>query len=212
MTIHPGVTPAQFRKAVATAISDPQRGLEHFDYRIRNRSVATLATSQQLAPHWETVRSDPEWQVRRQAAQVGHLDPGITISNLAQLLDDPHPLVAEAAAFSLGERGEAAGAAVPALCTASSHDDPLVREASVAALGAIGLPEGKQAVLAALADKPAIRRRAVCALAAFEGADVDAALQQATNDRDWQVRQIAEGVLTPESTENASPVIGEGAP
>ena len=156
MTIHPGVTPAQFRKAVATAISDPQRGLEHFDYRIRNRSVATLATSQQLAPHWETVRSDPEWQVRRQAAQVGHLDPGITISNLAQLLDDPHPLVAEAAAFSLGERGEAAGAAVPALCTASSHDDPLVREASVAALGAIGLPEGKQAVLAALADKPCV--------------------------------------------------------
>jgi HEAT repeat protein len=40
-------------------------------------------------------------------------------------------------------------------------------------------------------DKPAVRRRAVLALAPFGGADVEAALRQATTDRDWQVRQAA---------------------
>ena len=44
-------------------------------------------------------------------------------------------------------------------------------------------------------DKPAVRRRAVVALAAFEGPEVDAALERAKEDRDWQVRQIAEDLL-----------------
>ena len=45
--------------------------------------------------------------------------------------------------------------------------DPLVRESSVAALGAIGDDRGLDAILAATGDKPAIRRRAVLALAPF---------------------------------------------
>ena len=47
----------------------------------------------------------------------------------------------------------------------------------MAALGAIGDPAGLAAILAATDDKPAVRRRAVIALAPFEGAEVDAALQ-----------------------------------
>jgi hypothetical protein len=39
-----------------------------------------------------------------------------------------------------------------------------------------------------------VRRRAVLALAPFEGPDVDAALARARDDRDWQVRQAAEDV------------------
>ncbi len=78
---------------------------------------------------------------------------------------------------------------------ATDHADPLVREAAVAALGSIGDETGLPAVLAATTDKPAIRRRAVVALAAFEGAEVDAALQRATEDRDWQVRQIAQDLI-----------------
>jgi HEAT repeat protein len=72
------------------------------------------------------------------------------------------------------------------------HRDPLVREAAVAALGALGHPDGRAAVLAACSDKPAVRRRAVLALAAFEGDEVEAALTAALGDRDWQVRQAAE--------------------
>ena len=62
----------------------------------------------------------------------------------------------------------------------------------MAALGALGDQDGLEAVLAACSDKPAIRRRAVLALAAFEGPEVDAALRAALEDKDWQTRQAAE--------------------
>ena len=72
------------------------------------------------------------------------------------------------------------------------HEDALVREAAVAALGAIGDEGGRAAILAALSDKATVRRRAVLALAPFDGPDVEAAMAAAREDRDWQVRQAAE--------------------
>jgi HEAT repeats len=80
--------------------------------------------------------------------------------------------------------------------TVYRHPDALVREASVAALGCIGTEEAKAPILHALADKATVRRRAVIALSAFEGDDVEAALAQASGDRDWQVRQAAEDLLS----------------
>ena len=83
---------------------------------------------------------------------------------------------------------------------ASGHRDALVREAAVAALGAIGVDEGLPTILAATHDKPAIRRRAVLALSPFldpghpRADDVAAALAAAATDRDWQVRQAAEDI------------------
>jgi len=62
----------------------------------------------------------------------------------------------------------------------------------VAALGAIGDEEGLAAVLTATRDRATVRRRAVLALAAFSGPEVDEALERAAEDRDWQVRQAAE--------------------
>ena len=50
-----------------------------------------------------------------------------------------------------------------------------MREAAVAALGAIGDDRGLDAILAATGDKPAIRRRAVLALAPFVAPDHDRA-------------------------------------
>jgi HEAT repeat protein len=80
--------------------------------------------------------------------------------------------------------------------TVYHHPDALVREASVAALGCIGTEDAKAPILYALADKATVRRRAVIALSAFEGDDVEAALAQASGDRDWQVRQAAEDLLS----------------
>lgn len=112
------------------------------------------------------------------------------------LLDDPDAAVVEVAAWACGECLPAAAGTVPRLASlATRHTDPLVREAAVAALGAIGDPAGLSAVLEGCRDKPAIRRRAVLALAPFEGPDVDAALHAARTDRDWQVRQAAEDLL-----------------
>ncbi|HXZ61159.1 MAG TPA: HEAT repeat domain-containing protein, partial [Acidimicrobiales bacterium] len=81
---------------------------------------------------------------------------------------------------------------------ATGHDDPLVREAAVASLGALGDPAGLPAILAATRDRPAVRRRAVLALAPFEGPGVDEALRCASEDRDWQVRDAAELLLRPD--------------
>jgi HEAT repeat protein len=57
---------------------------------------------------------------------------------------------------------------------------------------------GWPAILAGCSDKPAVRRRAVLALAPFDGPEVQAALERALSDRDWQVRQGAEDLLDPE--------------
>ena len=55
--------------------------------------------------------------------------------------------------------------------------------------------EGLPAILGATQDKATVRRRAVIALAPFEGPEVDTALERARTDRDWQVRQAAEDLL-----------------
>lgn len=137
--------------------------------------------------------------VRRRAAELAATRPSLAAS-LISLLGDRDGRVTEAACFALGELGEVVreGPAVTALSTvATGHRDPLCREAAVAALGAIGDPGGLSAILAATADRPAVRRRAVLALAPFDGAEVDAALQAALTDRDWQVRQAAEDLTSP---------------
>ena len=65
-------------------------------------------------------------------------------------------------------------------------------------MGAIGDPAGLDAVLDALDDKPAIRRRAAVALAGFDDPRVETALGAvAAGDRDWQVRQAAAELLDP---------------
>lgn len=134
---------------------------------------------------------DPSPWVRRSACELGADLPG---ADVVPLLEDEDDGVVEAACFAAGELGDPR--AVPALAlVATGHGDPLCREAAVAALGAIGDEAGLAAVLGALGDAPAIRRRAVVALAAFEGPEVEAALRGRLEDRDWQVRQAAEEIL-----------------
>ena len=137
--------------------------------------------------------SDPEATVRRRACEVAARQPDVDI---APLLSDHEPSVVEAAAWALGERGAADSRTLAALAgVAGDHPAALCREAAVAALGAIGHDAGLPAILSATGDKPAVRRRAVIALAPFEGQEVHAALRRALEDRDWQVRQAAEDLL-----------------
>jgi HEAT repeat protein len=138
---------------------------------------------------------DPSAVVRARAAELAAGLPGDVDPPLVPVLADADPAVVEAAAWSSGERRPPEPGAVAALAAVTTgHDDPICREAAVAALGAIGDPAGLPAVLAATTDRPAIRRRAVLALAPFDGPDVEAALERALTDRDWQVRQAAEDV------------------
>lgn len=141
-----------------------------------------------------TALADPEPRVRRRGCEVAATRPTVSLTNA---LGDPDPLVAEAAAWALGEHGDrvAAGAVDALSDVVRHHAEPLVREAAAAALGAIGDPAGLAAILVAVTDVVTVRRRAVLALAPFDGAEVLDALEIAANDRDWQVRNAARDLL-----------------
>ncbi|HEX3090946.1 MAG TPA: HEAT repeat domain-containing protein [Ilumatobacteraceae bacterium] len=131
--------------------------------------------------------------VRRRAAMIAGQRPSVS---LRDLLDDTDATVAEAAAWACGEQEVVDDDVLQRLIHLGvAAADALVREACVASLGAIGDPRGLPTILHGCSDKPAVRRRAVLALAPFDGESVDAALQAALADRDWQVRQAAEDVL-----------------
>ena len=174
----------------ARAVDDP-------DPRVRAVAIAALvrmAPRRASVPVWRRAARDADARVRRRSAEVApRLGRAGTCAVLVEMLADDDAWVAEAAAYAIGEHPRPSRSAITSVVrAATTHPDPLVREAAVAALGAQGDPATLPAVLAACDDKPAIRRRAVLALAAFEGDAVEARLQAALEDPDWQVRQAAE--------------------
>jgi HEAT repeat protein len=163
------------------------------DASVRATALGALARLDHLsADDLTTALADPVAAVRGRAAELAAKVHGVGTAVLGALADSD-ATVAEVAAWALGEITPSPPGAIEALSTmATQHEDALCREAAVAALGALGAPAGLDAILAATKDKPAVRRRAVLALAPFEGPEVDAALTAALDDRDWQVRQAAE--------------------
>jgi HEAT repeat protein len=147
----------------------------------------------------QVAATDPAVVVRRRAAYLmGVGGPSeIRVGLLGALLDDPDASVVEVACFAAGEVTEGdSGTLVKRLIEIAGHaDDALCREAAVAALGSLGDPAGRAAVLAACDDRATVRRRAVLALAAFEGPEVDSMLERLTGDRDLQVRHAAEDLV-----------------
>ncbi|MGH9213068.1 MAG: HEAT repeat domain-containing protein [Acidimicrobiales bacterium] len=164
---------------------------------VRATALGALARVGDLrAPDLEAALADSAAEVRRRAAELAAGLPGDAPPCLVPVLTDVDPSVVEAASWACGERAPPEDGVVAALAAvASGHDDPLCREAAVAALGAVGDPAGLPAIIAATTDRPAVRRRAVLALAPFDGTEVDTALRRALDDRDWQVRQAAEDLL-----------------
>lgn len=186
------------RVAMAGHLDDAataRAGLVDGDPKVRSSALGALARLGVLdATTLTAACTDEVASVRRRAAQ---LTAGLASVDVSGLLADTDPMVVEMAAWACGERVDVDSGTFARLCElASGHDDALVREAAVAALGAIGDERALNVVLAATHDKPAVRRRAVIALAAFEGESVDQALRDALTDRDWQVRQAAEELLS----------------
>jgi len=139
---------------------------------------------------WRAAFGDRDVDVRREALnQVAHaaIDDDDVLAAIVRLLDDGDALVVDGAVFALGEHLYVP--AVEKMCLiATTHEDARCRESAIAALGAIGDDRARPAILAALNDKPPVRRRAIVALSNFEGPDIEAALARASEDRDWQVR------------------------
>ena len=195
-----GERPGERRRAVVIAghrgdVATARNGLADDDAAVRASALGALDRLDALDD--DDVRRalvDPAPEVRRRACELAADRPAI---GLLGALDDADPSVVEVAAWACGEQIESVDAlgddVIERLVRlTTSADDPLVREACAAALGAIGDERGLPAILAACSDKPHVRRRAVLALAPFDGPDVDAAIERALDDRDWQVRQAAE--------------------
>jgi HEAT repeat protein len=177
------------RGVVAAGLSSP-------DPMVRARALGAAARlgSRSVTQRLEGIQDDSPI-VRRRACQLEARHPRASVrvadALIARLDDDE--LVVVAAADALGEvRARGAASALSRL--AGAHADARCREAAVAALGNIGDEAGLDAILLALEDKPAIRRRAIVALSAFGGTLVEAALARALEDKDWQVRQAAEAL------------------
>lgn len=162
----------------------------------RASALRALARLQVLSP--DTINDflrDEDPEVRRTAVELAAPFASVLVHTL---IDDDDVFVAEMTAWCLGERLPIRDEEINILIDrTTSHAEAVVREACAAALGSIGDERGLTAILAACADKPAVRRRAILALAPFEGDEVDAALTKALDDKDWQVRQNAEDLLNP---------------
>jgi HEAT repeat protein len=172
-------------------LSTVRAGLGADDATVRAAALGALERLDDLTDaDLAAALTDTSEVVRRRAVELAATRPQV---DLRAALDDPDTTVVETAAWACGEHEVVSDDVLDRLVTlTTTADDPLVREAAAAALGAIGDERGLPAILAACTDKPAIRRRAVLARAPFDGPEVDAALDRALQDRDWQVRQSAE--------------------
>jgi len=171
---------------LTAAMSDPDAAVRRRACALGGRAVAPPDTD------------GPDGAGRNGGSDPAEARVGLVLDALlGALTSDTDPSVVESAAWGLGEAGSSCGPGVVEALEAvtRNHSDPLCREAAVAALGAIGDRAALDSVLVALKDKPAIRRRATIALAAFDDPRVDVALQKCLEDRDWQVRQAAEDLL-----------------
>lgn len=189
--------PQPTRREVATAghtgrIDVAIAGLDADDPTVRATALGAL---ERLAHLDDTAvvaaLLDPELVVRRRAAEVAATHPDV---DLLGALHDDDTRVVEVAAWACGEHESARDPIVERLLElAADATEPLVRESAVAALGAIGDERAVDTIIAACADKPAVRRRAVLALSPFlTDPEVEATVDKALEDRDWQVRQAAE--------------------
>ena len=182
-----------------------ERLLNDPDAGVRAAALGALARCGALqAEQVGRALGDEAAAVRSRAAELAPPDV-----ELVGLLSDPDASVVEVVAAALGERDRDSGP-VEELCrVARSHDDPLCRESAVAALGAIaagldaeaGVPHDAargmalEMLLAAMDDRPQIRRRALLGLYQFDDDRAADAVRAALEDRDRQVRAVAGELL-----------------
>ena len=167
--------------------------LEHPEPDVRATALRVLDNEGKLEKGIvERSLSDSAFKVRNALAYL--ISRNRDIPAMKFLLDEDAEIV-EVACWGIGERGDASAEVLDVLQSITeSHSDSLCRESAVAALGALGNRDALGSILKAVEDIATVRRRAVLALAPFDGPEVELAIAKALEARDWQVRQAAEDI------------------
>jgi HEAT repeat protein len=169
-------------------------GLDAASPTIRAAAVGCLARSDRLtAQVLATGLEDESPLVRRAAARLAPAVKGrgakvATAEALGRALDDPDRLVVICALNAIGERQDQS-MVERVIEVGTTQTDALIVEEAVACVAELGDDRGIPLILRATEGKPALRRRSVAALGAFEGPEIETALDRLAEDRDWQVRQ-----------------------
>ncbi len=132
---------------------------------------------------------------RSKVALLSELGSDVPLPVLEIALEDAHWLVVEYAVFLVGEH-RVKVFTERLLSLWRNHEEPLVREAVLAALASIGAKEAVPVILEGLAQRNVyIRRRAVVAACAFDSPELDNALKSMVKDRDFQVRALLRDIF-----------------
>lgn len=166
---------------------------------VRIAALGALHRLTLLKPtHLRSAIKDSSPSVRCRAAELSTSHKSVVLSTL---LSDSNSDVVEMAAFAIGEQEDTSSIDL-LIDIASQHVDDLCRESAVAALSALSVfatPDDKSsilvALLAAMSDKPQIRRRAILGLFQFDTENAQYAVRAALDDHDRQVRSLAGDLL-----------------
>jgi HEAT repeat protein len=185
------------RSQLAALTQDPSSFLKSSDEVLRRIAVTALDRSAAVA-HFELLAPlarDEVDSVRTAAAEKLGLCGSAGVHLLEALRNDPVAAVRESVATAYGELRDPN--AIPWLAeVGKSDEDRQVREAAVAALGAIDDDSAIEPLLLAIAEgPPQVRRRAIAAITVYDDPRVESAIRKAALDRNPGVREAAEMVV-----------------
>jgi len=185
------------REQLVQLVENPVAFMQDDDATLRRMAITAL-TPDQADADFDSLKlhvTDSSAAVRAATAEkMGYCNER-SMDPLETLGHDVDPTVREAVATAYGEL--AIPQAVPWLIDASLDDeDRHVKEAAVAALGAIGDPGAIDALLEIMrGGPPQVRRRAIAAITVFDDDRIKPAIQRAALDRNPGVREAAEMVV-----------------
>jgi beta-lactamase regulating signal transducer with metallopeptidase domain len=142
------------------------------------------------------LRDEDEMIKEKSAWAVGQLEDRRSVGPLINSLSHNSPRVRQTAAWALGMVGDARAVA-PLILRLKKDDWPNVRQSSAWALGKIGNPQAVEPLITSLTDDwPDVRHGSAWALGMIGDVRAVEALRVLANeDRDEDVRQIAESAL-----------------
>jgi len=192
------------RDELVALVADPGSFLDNEDPIVRRMATTALDDEEAntLFDRLVELLDDEEASLRAAAAEKLGVCGNRGLVHLSAAQHDEEADVREAVATAYGEISDAS--VIPWLVEVGNDDqDRTVKEAAVAALGAIGSDEAIDPLLEFIAKgPPQVRRRAIAAITVFDDPRIEPAIQRAAFDRNPGVREAAEMVVGKQLTDD----------